>query len=271
VSASERPGSGRLEGRVAIVTGASSVGPGWGNGKATAVLFAREGAKVLCVDRGDAQATAALIEGEGGETEAFAADVTVAEQVEGMVSHCLERFGRVDILHNNVGIDHVGGPVETSEESWDHVIRTNLTSQFLTCKTVLPLMEGQGGGVIVNVSSIAGIRWVGAPSISYASSKAAVIQFTQTVALEFARKGVRANAIVLGVVRTPALERWVSSVAGGDPQEMWRHLDEHAPGGKIGDAWDAAHAAVFLASDEAKYVNGTALVVDGGLSATMDI
>ena len=132
-------------------------------------------------------------------------------------------------------------------------------------------MEKQGGGAIVNVSSITGIRWVGAPSISYASSKAAVIQLTQTVALEFARKGIRANAIVLGVVRTPALEKWVDSVAGDDPEKMWSRLDEHAPPGKIGDAWDAAHAAVFLASEEAKYVNGTALVVDGGLSATIDI
>jgi NAD(P)-dependent dehydrogenase (short-subunit alcohol dehydrogenase family) len=271
VSAAENSRPGRLQDKVAIVTGASSVGSGWGNGKATAVLFAREGAKVLCVDRGNPKETAALIEGEGGEAEAVHADVTDREQVESMVGRCLERFGRVDILHNNVGIDHVGGPVETSEESWDHVMRTNITSQFLTCKSVLPLMAKGGGGAIVNISSIAGIRWVGASSISYASSKAAVIQFTQTVALEYAHKGIRANAIVLGVVRTPMLESWVESVAEGDPAQIWRQLDEHAPGGKIGDAWDAAHAAVYLASEEAKYVNGTALVVDGGLSATMGL
>jgi NAD(P)-dependent dehydrogenase (short-subunit alcohol dehydrogenase family) len=132
-------------------------------------------------------------------------------------------------------------------------------------------MVKQGAGAIVNMSSIAGIRWVGASSIAYASSKAAVIQLTQSVALEFARKGIRTNAIVLGVVRTPALESWIDSVARDDPQAMWRHLDEKAPGGKIGDAWDAAHAALFLASDEARYINGTTIVVDGGLSATMNI
>jgi NAD(P)-dependent dehydrogenase (short-subunit alcohol dehydrogenase family) len=262
----------RLRGKVAIVTGAASAGSGWGNGKASAVLFAREGAKVLCIDRaGKAQATVHLIRSEGGQAEAFDADVTVADQVKAMVEHCVGRFGRIDILHNNVGIDHVGGPVETSEESWDHVMRTNITSQFLTCKHVLPIMEKQRAGAIVNMSSIAGIRWVGASSISYASSKAAIIQFTQTVALEFARKGIRANAIVLGVVRTPALETWINQIAKDDPQKMWRYLDEKSPCGRIGDAWDAAHTALFLASDEARYVSGTAIVVDGGLSATMNI
>jgi NAD(P)-dependent dehydrogenase (short-subunit alcohol dehydrogenase family) len=262
----------RLQGKVAIVTGAASAGPGWGNGKASAVLFAREGAKVLCIDHhAEVRATVDLIKGEGGEAEAFQADVTIADQVKDMVGHCVERFGRIDILHNNVGIDHVGGPVETSEESWDHVMRTNITSQFLTCKHVLPVMEKQRAGVIVNISSIAGIRWVGVSSISYATSKAAVIQFTQTVALEFARKGIRANAIVLGVVRTPALESWVNQAAKDDPEKMWRYLDEKSPCGRIGDAWDTAHTALFLASDEARYINGAAIVVDGGLSATMSI
>jgi NAD(P)-dependent dehydrogenase (short-subunit alcohol dehydrogenase family) len=264
--------AGRLQGKVAIVTGAASAGPGWGNGKASAVLFAREGARVLCVDRdGAAQATVDLIGGEGGEAEAFDADVTLAAQVKAMVDRCVGRFGRIDILHNNVGIDHVGGPVETSEESWDHVMRTNITSQFLTCKHVLPVMKTQRAGAIVNMSSIAGIRWVGVSSISYSSSKAAVIQLTQTVALEFARKGIRANAIVLGVVRTPALESWIDQVAKDDPQKMWRYLDEKSPCGRIGDAWDAAHTALFLASDEARYINGAAIVVDGGLSATINI
>ena len=261
----------RLRDKVAIVTGASNSGPGWGNGKATAVQFAREGAKVFCVDRGGgAQATVQLIAREGGTAEAFRADVTVAEQIRDMVRHCVDCFGRIDILHNNVGIDRIGGPVDTSEESWEQVLRTNLTSQFLTCKYILPVMEKQGGGVIINMSSLAAIRWVGAPSISYASSKAAVVQLTQTVALEYARKGIRANAIVLGVVRTPALETWVSSRTD-DPQQLWQHLDACSPRGKIGDAWDAAHAAVFLASDEANYINGTTIVVDGGLSATMSI
>ena len=261
----------RLRGKVAIVTGASSAGLGWGNGKATAVQFAREGARVLCVARGPgARETAELIAGEGGEAAALQTDVTVAEQVRDMVEHCLAAYGRIDILHNNVGVDRVGGPVETSEKSWDDVIRTNLTSQFLTCKYTLPVMERQRAGAIINMSSIAGIRWVGAPSISYASSKAAVIQFTQTVALQYAPKNIRANTIVLGVVRTPALEGWVNSVSD-DPQQVWRHLDESTPRGRIGDAWDAANAAVFLASDEARFITGTTLVVDGGMSATIGI
>jgi NAD(P)-dependent dehydrogenase (short-subunit alcohol dehydrogenase family) len=247
------------------------VGPGFGNGKATAVQFARERAKVLCVDRsGRSHETADLITREGGDAKAFRADVTVANEIQNMVAYCVERFGRVDILHNNVGIDRVGGPVETTEVSWDEAIRINLTSQFLTCKYILPVMERQRAGVITNMSSIAAIRWVGAPSISYASSKAAIIQFTQTVALQYARKGIRANTIVLGVVRTPALETWVKGLAD-NPQQLWQHLDESAPRGHIGDAWDAAHAAVFLASDEANYINGTTIVIDGGLSATMGI
>src|SRR6185312_14820723 len=130
-----------------------------------------------------------------------------------------------------------------TEVSWDEVIRLNLTSQFLTCKYTLPLMERQRAGVIINLSSIAAIRWVGAPSISYASSKAAIVQFTQTVALQYARKGIRANAIVLGVVRTPALETWIDTVTDNS-QQLWQHLDDCAPRGRIGDAWDAAHTAV---------------------------
>ncbi len=263
--------AGRLSGKVAIVTGASSATSGWSNGKATAVRFAREGAKVLCVDRtGRSRATAEFILGEGGEAQAFQVDVTVAGQVRDMVEHCVATWGRIDVLHNNVGVDRVGGPVETSEQSWEEVLRTNLTSQFLTCKYTLPVMERQGAGVIVNMSSIAGVRWVGAPSISYASSKAAIIQFTQTVALEYAPKGIRANTIVLGVVRKPTLEKWVDTVSD-DPEQVWRHLNDSTPRGRIGDAWDTASAAVFLASDESAYITGTTLVVDGGLSATTRI
>ena len=261
----------RLRGKVAIVTGASNVGRGYGNGTATAVQFGREGAAVLCVDRGGrAEQTAQTIRDEGGVAAAFRADVTVTHQVEAMVAHCVQRFGRIDILHNNVGIDRVGGAVETPEHTWDEVIRTNLTSQFLACKHTLPVMESQRAGVIINMSSIAAIRWVGTPSISYTSTKAAIIAFTQSVALQYAQAGIRANTIVLGVVRTPALQTWVDS-ATDNPEELWRHLDDSAPRGRIGDAWDAAHAAVFLASDEANYITGTTLVVDGGLSATIGI
>jgi NAD(P)-dependent dehydrogenase (short-subunit alcohol dehydrogenase family) len=188
---------------------------------------------------------------------------------EGAKVLCVERFGRVDILHNNVGIDRVGGPVETTEASWDEVIRINLTSQ--SDLQVHPAGDGTPTRRCDHQHEFDRRYPMGrAPSISYASSKAAIIQLTQTVALQYARKGVRANTIVLGVVRTPALETWVKGLAD-NPQQLWQHLDESAPRGRIGDAWDAAGAAVFLASDEANYINGPTIVVDGGLSATIDI
>ncbi len=260
----------RLKDKVAIVTGAGSVGPGWGNGKATAVLFAREGARVLAVDinREAAEETRGIIRGEGGVCEVFRADVADDGQVRAMVADCLERFGRIDILHNNVGIVEVGGPVEASEESWDRVMDVNLKSVFLTCKHVLPQMERQGGGVIVNISSVAGIRWTGVPYVSYSASKAALIQFTRSVALQYARRNIRANAILPGLLNTPMIVEPLKDVyAGGDVEKMIETRNAQCPMGVMGDAWDVAYAALFLASDEAKYVTGTELVVDGGLTA----
>ena len=260
----------RLKDKVAIVTGAGSVGPGWGNGKATAVLFAREGARVLAVDidRDAAEETRALIRNEGGVCEVCRADVADNDQVRDMVADCLARFGRIDILHNNVGIVEVGGPVETSEESWDRVVDVNLKSVFLTCKHALPEMERQGGGVIVNISSIAGIRWTGVPYVSYGATKAALIQFTRSVALQYARRNIRANAILPGLLDTPMIVEPLKDVyGGGDVQKMIEARNAQCPTGAMGDAWDVAYAALFLASDEAKYITGTELVVDGGLSA----
>jgi len=261
---------GRLDGKVAMVVGAGSSGPGWGNGKATAVLFAREGAKVFCVDINPAAAgeTVEIIRGEGGEAAACRADVSRAEEVEAMVARCLEAYGRIDVLDNNVGILEVGGPVEASEESWDRVVDVNLKSMFLTCKHVLPVMLRQGGGAIVNIASIAGIRDIGVPYISYSTSKGAVIPFTRSVALQYARQGIRANAILPGLMNTPMIvEPLKDAYAGGDVEEMVRIRDAQCPTGKMGDAWDVAHAALFLASDEAKYITATELVVDGGITA----
>jgi NAD(P)-dependent dehydrogenase (short-subunit alcohol dehydrogenase family) len=259
---------GRLQGKVAIVTGAGSSGPGWGNGKATAVLFAREGAKVLAIDVSLAalDETRALIDGAGGVCAAVRADVSAARDVEAMVERCLEAFGRVDILHNNVGIVEMGGAVDASEESWNRVMDVNVKSMFLTCKHVLPQMERQGGGAIVNIASIAGIRWLGVPYVSYAASKAAVLQLTQAIAMEYARKGIRANAILPGLMDTPMIVTPLSSAYGGDAERMRAARAAECPTGKMGDAWDVAYAALFLASDEAKYVTGTQLVVDGGLT-----
>jgi NAD(P)-dependent dehydrogenase (short-subunit alcohol dehydrogenase family) len=264
--------AGRLADRIALVVGAGSVGPGWGNGKATAVLFAREGATVFCVDINQAAAdeTAGLIAAEGGRATAFAADAARADQVEAMVARCLALHGRIDVLQNNVGIVEVGGPVEASEESWDRVMDVNLKSMFLTCKHVLPAMLRQGRGVIVNVSSIAAIRWTGVPYISYSASKAAVVQFTRSVALQYAAQGIRANSILPGLMNTPMIvEPLKDSYGGGDVDRMIAVRDAQCPMGHMGDAWDVAYAALFLASDEAKYVTATELVVDGGVTAKM--
>lgn len=261
---------GRLADKVVLVMGAGSSGPGWGNGKAASVLFAREGAKLLCVDiEPDAAAeTAAIIAGEGGRAEAQAADVSRADQVEAMVARCLALYGRIDVLHNNVGILEVGGPVEASEESWDRIMAVNLKSMFLTCKHVLPVMERQGKGAIVNVASIAAIRWLGVPYVSYSASKAGVVQLTRSVALQYAAKGIRANAILPGLMNTPMIvEPLKEAYAGGDADRMIAVRDAQCPMGHMGDAWDVAYAALYLASDEAKYVTGTELVVDGGITA----
>ncbi|MDH3596405.1 MAG: SDR family oxidoreductase [Rhodospirillales bacterium] len=260
----------RLKDRVALVVGAGSAGPGWGNGKAAAVLFAREGARVFCVDINPAAAeeTAGLIAEEGGEAAAHRADVSKAGEVAALVARCLELYGRIDVLDNNVGIVEVGGPVEASEESWDRVMAVNLKSMFLTCKHVLPAMERQGGGAIVNIGSVAGIRWLGVPYISYHASKGAVVSFTRAVALEYAAKGIRANAILPGLMNTPMIvEPLKDAYAGGDVEKMLEVRAAQCPMGRMGDAWDVAHAALFLASDEARYITGTELVVDGGITA----
>jgi NAD(P)-dependent dehydrogenase (short-subunit alcohol dehydrogenase family) len=259
----------RLKDKVAIVTGAGSVGPGWGNGKATAVLFAREGAKVFAVDINltAAEETKDIIQREGGDCTIRKADVSNSDDVKAMVESCCAVYGRIDILHNNVGIVEVGGPVDASEESWDRVVSVNLRSQFLTCKYVLPHMEEQGGGAIVNISSISGIRYTGVPYISYSTTKAAILQFTQSIALEYAEKNIRANSILPGLMNTPMIvEPLKDAYAGGDVGEMMKIRDQQCPMKKMGDAWDVAYAALFLASDEAKYITGVQLVVDGGLS-----
>jgi len=272
--------AGRLDGRVAIVTGAGSSGPGWGYGKATAVLFAREGARVLAVDlrREAAEETRAIVAGEGGACEVFAGDVSCAADVAAMVEACLARFGALDVLHNNVGIVEVGGPEETSEESWDRVVRVNLKSMFLSTKAALPHMVRQfaarggaakraRGGAIVNIGSIAGIRWTGVPYVAYSTTKGAVIPFTRSIALQYAAQGIRCNAILPGLMNTPMIVEPLKGAYGeGGVAGMIATRDRQCPMGFMGDAWDVAHAALYLASDESRYVTGVALPVDGGIT-----
>ena len=259
----------RLDGKVAIVTGSGSIGPGWGNGKATAVLFARQGAAVVGVDSNPEAAaqTQAIIEQDGGASTTMTCDVTDADQVKALVAACLERHGRIDVLVNNVGRSEPGGPVELDEATWDAQMALNAKSAYLTCKAVLPVMERQGGGAVVNVASVAGLRYVGKPQVAYAAAKAALMQLTRTTAILYAAKGVRLNCVVPGLMNTPLVRRLADKYAGGEYERFVAHRDAQVPMGHMGDAWDVAHAALFLASDEAKYVTATELVVDGGLTA----
>ena len=259
----------RLKDKVAIVTGAGSIGPGWGNGKATAVLFAREGAKVFGVDLNltAAEETKNLIAQEGGLCTVHQADVTKSGEVKAFVQRCLEVYGRVDILLNNVGIVESGGPVEISEENWDRLIDINLKSMFLTCKYCLPIMENQGAGAIVNISSIGALRFLGYPCVSYNASKGAINQLTQNIAVQYAAKGIRANCVLPGLMNTPMIREPLKKFySGGDIDKMIEIRNQQCPMKKMGDAWDVAYAALFLASDEAKYITGANLVVDGGIS-----
>jgi NAD(P)-dependent dehydrogenase (short-subunit alcohol dehydrogenase family) len=260
----------RLKGKTAIVTGAGVIGPGVGNGRASAIVYAREGARVMAVDLNgeSAEETRRLISEEGGECLAFRADVTRASDCQAMVEKCIQTFGQIDILHNNVGIVEPGGPVEASEESWDRVMNVNLKSMFLTCKYVLPHMERRRYGSIVNISSIAAII-VPYPAVSYTASKAGVVALTRDIAIQYAAKGIRANAILPGYLNTPMVTASLTQTFGGDVAEMIRKRDDLCPTGKQGESWDVAYAALFLASDEAKYVTGTTLVVDGGITATL--
>jgi NAD(P)-dependent dehydrogenase (short-subunit alcohol dehydrogenase family) len=265
--------TGRLAGKVAIVTGAGSVGPGWGNGRATAVLFAREGARVLAVDR-DADAlaeTLATVEQEGGVALGHGCDVTDTDQVRAMVETAVEHFGRLDILVNNVGGSRAGGPVELAEADWDAQISINLTSVYLGCKHAIPVLRGFGGGSIVNTASASGLRWTGAAQVGYAASKAGVIQLSRVVAVQHAPDGIRVNTVIPGQLHTPMVEvRLAGQRAGGDVEKLLAQRQARIPLGFMGDGRDTAAAALFLASDESRFVTGTEIVVDGGMTARCD-
>ncbi len=259
--------SQRLQDKIAIVFGAGSVGPGWGNGKATATLFARNGAYVVCVDiNPDAAAeTVGIIQGEGGRASAASCDVTRSETIRAVVDEVVAAHGRIDILHNNVGYATMGGPIELDEASWHRTLDLNVTSCFLTCKHVLPHMLARRSGAIVNVSSIAAVRYTGYPYAAYYAAKAAVNNFTMGLALQYARDGIRVNAIMPGLMNTPLIFQQISGqYATAD--DMVAARDAACPTGKMGTAWDVAKAAMFLASDDAAYITGVSLAVDGGLS-----
>ena len=264
---------GRLQDRVAIVTGAGSAGPGWGNGRAICVRFAEEGAKIFAVDRNiDATAeTVERVKAVGGIIEVMQCDVTDTASVKAVADACVTRFGRIDILVNNVGGSAAGGPVEMSEEVWDAQIDFNLKSVFLTMKHVLPVMEAQQQGAVVNLASTSGLRYTGAAQVAYAATKAGVIQMSRVVAVQYAKKGIRVNTVVPGQLHTPMVEgRLAKQRAGGDVEALLKQRLARIPIGFMGDGRDTANAALYLASDEAHFVTGTEIVVDGGMTARCD-
>ena len=257
----------RLKGKVAIVTGAgSSPGEGIGNGKATAVLYAREGAAVMLVDLSPeaAEETRGMIDKDGGRSFVFQANVAQSEDCQAMVKQCLKTYGRVDILHNNVGINQSkhGGPIDVEEAEWDRVIDINLKSMFLTCRAVLPQMLKQGKGAILNISSVGALRSV-YPYFIYTVSKAGVNALTRALAVEYADKGIRVNAIMPGLIETPRID-FLKGAHGGNWERMKKERAERVPMKRMGEAWDIAYASLFLVSDEAKYITGQVVAVDGG-------
>ena len=251
----------RLKGKVAIVTGAGSRGAGIGNGKAAAILFAREGAQVLCVDQVIARAeeTCAMILSEDREASPLQADVTRAADCERMVATALQRYGRLDVLHNNVGVESRKGVLETTEEEWDRVMAADLKSMLLTTQAAIPRLVAAGGGSIINVSSVAALRSHG--RTAYAAAKAGVIGLTISLAGQLAKDRIRVNVIAPGFV-------WTPMVAEGMSAELRERRRLAAPIQDEGTAWDVGWAAVYLASDESRWVTGQVLVVDGGLTIT---
>ncbi len=255
----------RFEGQTILVTGAGSVGPGWGNGRAIAVSFAAEGAHVVGLDREPAamEETTARIAEAGGHFTALPCDATDSAAVAAIVA----TLPRIDVLVNNVGGSAPGGPVEMDEAVWDRQIDQNLKSVFLLCKHVLPVMEARGSGVIVNLASTSAIRWTGSAQVAYAASKAAVIQLSRVVAVQYAARGIRVNTVVPGQLHTPMVEaRLAGQRAGGDVQAILAQRLARIPLGFAGDGRDTAAAVLFLASAEARWITGTELVVDGGMS-----
>jgi len=249
-----------LAGKVAVVTGA-----GKGIGMATTLALADEGAHVVAGSR-----TTGTLDGLKGVTP-VAVDLTAADGPAQLIRHATEEHGRIDVLVNNVGGSAAGGPVELSEEAWDGQMNYNLKSVFLACKHVLPIMERQGGGAIVNLASTSGLRWTGSPQVGYAASKAGVMQLSRVVAVQYANKGIRVNTVVPGQLHTPMVEaRLAKQRAGGDVEKLLKTRVERIPAGFMGDGRDTAHAALFLASDEARFVTGTEIIVDGGMVARCD-
>jgi NAD(P)-dependent dehydrogenase (short-subunit alcohol dehydrogenase family) len=259
----------RLEGKTAIVIGAGqSPGEGMGNGRATVLRFAQEGAKVMAVDRdlASAEATVSMVKQAGGECFAFEADVTKEATLAAAIAAAEKRWGRIDILHYNVGVSIAGGDrplLDFTEEAFDRISAINLRGAIMACKHVIPIMRRQRAGAIVMISSLAALE--NYPLVAYKATKAALIAFTQQVAIQNAEYGIRANVILPGLIDTPMAVDTRARVSGKSRAEVAAERDARVPlRRKMGTAWDVANAALFLASDEANFITGVALLVDGG-------
>ncbi|ARP87805.1 SDR family NAD(P)-dependent oxidoreductase [Bordetella genomosp. 9] len=260
--------SNRLAGKVALVAGAGSSAPGWSIGKACAVTLARQGAIVAALDHDAAAAedAVAAVQAAGGSAFPLHADVADAASMRAAVADTLARHGRIDILQANAGIGKVGGPEDIDMEDWHRIQRVNVDSLLIAAQLVLPHMVRQGGGAIVTVSSVAGLRYIGYPHLAYSVTKAAAIHFTRMLAQQYAAQGIRANTVVPGLIDTPRIRRNVAHMFDAeDLQKARAARDRQVPMGRMGTPWEVAQAVAFLASDDASYITGTELVVDGGI------
>ena len=269
------PGRDRLKGKVALVIGGGSIGEGWGNGKAAAFVYAREGARVMVVDLRleAAQETVALIQKAGGEAMALSGDMTKEDDVAGVVEETVRLYGRIDVLHNNVGGSGTGKHLgNMTLEDWNVTMARNVTSAMLTCRAVAPIMAEQGGGSIINVSSISSIRYLNLPTAVYSAAKGALNELTRNIAVHHAPQQIRANCVLPGYIDTPFINRKV----GGRPNyelKGFTNAQDYAaarnaiiPMRRMGTGFDVAYAALYFASDDSAYVTGQMLVVDGGVT-----
>ncbi|KAL1836382.1 hypothetical protein VTK73DRAFT_5082 [Phialemonium thermophilum] len=262
----------RLDGKIALIVGLGQAAPdGWGIGATIAVQLARQGAKIFGGNRSLATCavTKQRVEAEGGVCDLVETEATDEKSVQALVDACVAKHGRIDILVTNVGRSEPGDPASMSAETWDAQVDINLKSVFLACHCVLPVMERQrGGGSIVCVSSIAGLRYIGKPQVGYSATKAAILQFVKVTAVMYARRGVRLNSVVPGLMLTPYTVQMAQRYAASDLDAFLAARNAQVPMGRMGDAWDVAHAVAFLASDEARYITGQKIVIDGGITSS---
>ena len=262
--------SGRLDGRVVLMLGAGSSAPGVSIGKACSIAMAREGARVATVDQhiALAQETADDIKREGGTAHAWSGDVSSNQDMQRVIEAVCHEFGRIDVVQVNAGIGKIGGPSDISLEQWRQIEAVNVDSLLIISQLVCPLMVKQGSGCLIGVSSVAGMRYLGYPHLAYGVTKAAVMHFMRLIAQQYASQGIRANTIVPGLIDTPRVQANVAKAfdADGDLQKARQARDSQVPMGRMGTPWEVASVATFLASDDAAYVTGTEIVVDGGLT-----